>query len=208
MRITNIEKGKGRRYKVYVDGLYWASLDPEVIVDSSLKEDLECSEEFLEEIKYRADVRRAKERALYLLEYRDHSRKELIDKLKKDVDEEIAASTADKMEEFGFLDDGRYAEKLARDLLTRKRLGRRRAFYELQRKGIERELAERVLDEAEVDPADQLGELIAKKYARYLGDEKGRKKVISALFRLGHSYEDVKRALQQYEEFEENEQWL
>ncbi|MEE1492011.1 MAG: RecX family transcriptional regulator, partial [Massilioclostridium sp.] len=76
------------------------------------------------------------------------------------------------------------------------------------RKGIERELAERVLDEAEVDPADQLGELIAKKYARYLGDEKGRKKVISALLRLGHNYEDVKRALQQYEEFEENEQWL
>ena len=95
---------------MYVDGLYWASLDPEVIVDSSLKEDLECSEEFLEEIKHRADVRRAKERALYLLEYRDHSRRELVDKLKKDVDEEIAQATADKMEEFGFLDDGRYAE--------------------------------------------------------------------------------------------------
>lgn len=207
MRITNIEKGKGKRYKVYVDGLYWASLDPEVIVDARLKEDLECDGEFLEQIKYKADVRRAKERALYLLEYRDHSRRELVDKLKKDVDEEIAESTADKMEEFGFLDDERYAEKLARDLLTRKKLGRQRAFYELQRKGIERELAGQVLDEAEIDPADQLNALIEKKYARYLGDEKGRKKVVGALLRLGHRYEDIKRALEQYQEFEENEQW-
>ena len=176
-------------------------------MDNNLRPGIECDEAFLEEIKRQADVRRAKERALYLLEYRDHSRKELVEKLCKSVDREIAEATADKMQQLGFLDDRRYAEKLARDLLVRKRQGKKRAFYEMLKKGVPRELAGEVLEECEVDPADQLSELIERKYARYLGDEKGRRKVVNALLRLGHSYENIKRALREYEEFEESYEW-
>ena len=81
-------------------------------MDHKLKEGLPVTEEQLEEIRYEADYRKARERALYLLEYRDHSRKELIDKLLRSVNNpSIAEEIADKMEEYGFLDDERYAKK-------------------------------------------------------------------------------------------------
>ena len=97
MKITGIEKKQGTRYTVYVDGEYWYILDVEIIASVNLTEGMEVSEAFLEELLRRAQVRKARERALYLLSYRDHSRKELVDKLLQSVDEDIALQTADKM---------------------------------------------------------------------------------------------------------------
>lgn len=204
MRITGIEKAKGRNYKIFVDGEYWYILHAELVVDHKLKEGLPVTEEQLEEIRYEADYRKARERALYLLEYRDHSRKELIDKLLRSVNNpSIAEEIADKMEEYGFLDDERYAKKLARDFLERKRLGKRRAGFEMMKKGVSRDLAQQVLEEYEIDPQEQLVSLLERKYVRYLGDEKGRRKVVNALLRLGHPYDEIKQALQQFEDQQE-----
>ncbi|MDF2566592.1 MAG: hypothetical protein K0R90_48, partial [Oscillospiraceae bacterium] len=158
MKITDIEKNKGTRYTIYVDEEYWYILDIEVISSNGLKVGMECDEEFLQELKRQADVRKARERALYLLSYRDHSKKELIDKLCKSVDEDVAEKTADRMEELGFLDDEKYADKLARDLLERKKLGERRAGFEMRKKGLEKELIESVLEQYrdEIDPTEQI----------------------------------------------------
>lgn len=208
MIITAIEKKKGRRYQIDIDGAYWYILDVELIADHHLKVGKAVTTQELEQIRHQADCRKAKERALYLLEYRDHSRKQLIDKLMDSVgDREIAEETADKMEEYGFLDDRRYGEKLARDLLGRKCLGKRRACYEMVQKGIDRLLAEELLDECHVDEQEQLSKLLQRKYARCLGDEKGRRRAVNALLRLGHPYEEIKRALEQYETVEEFDPW-
>ncbi len=200
MKITGIEKKQGTRYTVYVDGEYWYILDVEIIASVNLTEGMEVSEAFLEELLRRAQVRKARERALYLLSYRDHSRKELVDKLLQSVDEDIALQTADKMEEFGYLNDERYARKLARDCMQRKKLGDRRTRFELQKKGVSRAVIDQVLMELEdeIDPREQLRELVERKYARYLTDRKGMQKVTNALARLGHSYGDIRAVLQEY----------
>ena len=52
MRITGIEKAKGRSYKIFVDGEYWYILHAELVVDHKLKEGLSVTEEQLEEIRY------------------------------------------------------------------------------------------------------------------------------------------------------------
>ncbi len=199
MTVTAVEKVKGSRYRVDIDGAYWYILDIELIVANGIRVGAVCDETFLDDVKAQAERRKAKERALYLLELRDHTRKELIDKLKKSVAPEIAEETADKMEEYGFLDDRRYASRYAVVLLTQKKLGRRAALYQMQQKGIERLLAEEALDEVDADPLDQLRELIDRRYARYLTDEKGAQKVTNALARLGHSYSDIREVLREYE---------
>ena len=70
----------------------------------------------LEQIIFANDYRKARERALYLLEYRDHSFKELYDKLEKNYSNEVCEAVMQKMVELGLINDEEYAEKYARQL--------------------------------------------------------------------------------------------
>lgn len=197
MKITSITKKNGTRWQIEVDDEYWAILDAEIIVNQHLKVGSELTEERMEEILRAADFRRARERALYLLDYRDHSRGEIVEKLSRNVDWGIAEEVADKLCELGLIDDGTYAKKLARHFLLTKKYGARRAEFEMRRKGIDGRLAAEAVAEVEPDE-DLLEELALKKYGRYLEDDpdgKGRDKAIRGLMRLGHGYYEAEAAV-------------
>lgn len=201
MTITAVEKFKGRSYNVFVDDEYFGSFDVSIISMHELKAGKAVSEEDLNQVKWDANYRRAKERALYLLEYRDHSRNELIEKLCKNTPYDVAGEVADRMEELGFLNDLEYAKKLANKLMIGKSRGERRVLWEMQQKGVDKEIALEALAEVEVDPVSQLVELIEKKYARKItGEWKDDQKVVAALARLGHSYDDIKSAMNIFKE--------
>jgi len=204
MKITGVELKQGSRYTVYVDGEYWYILDIELIAANGIREGLECDEDFLEDVLLQAERRKARERAFYLLEYRDHTRKELVDKLRRSVSAEIAEETADRMEELGLLDDERYAEQVATFLLEQKKLGKRAALFKMQQKGFARDVAEEAIRLAYVDPREQLRDLIERRYARYLTDQKGVQKVTNALVRLGHNYADIKEIIREYYNLEDD----
>ena len=90
MRITEISHAKGTRYRVEVDGEYWAVLDAEILAEFGFQPGAELTQERMQQALQRADRRRARERALYLLTNRDHSAGELLEKLAKIVDDDIA----------------------------------------------------------------------------------------------------------------------
>lgn len=198
MVITAIEKRQGTRYQVDIDYEYWYILDIEVIFDFHLKSGMTVDEDLLTEVRRAADYRKAKERALYLLGSRDHCRTELIRKLRQSVeDDEVLEEVADRMEELGFLNEERYAEKLARHLLLVKKRGERRALYEMTQKGVDSRIASAALDAVpKEEQEDLLTDLVRRKYARYLGDEKGKNKTLQALGRLGHGYYDALHAIE------------
>ena len=52
------------------------------------------------------------------------------------------------------------------------------------------------IEEYEFDNVDAVCELLNTKYKRYAGDEKGIKKTVAALQRLGYNWSDIKSALQ------------
>ncbi len=190
-----VEKFKGKTYCVeFYDGekIY---LNAEFIAEYSLKSGVKIPEEALEEIVYQNDFKRAKERAFYLLEYRDHSFKELKDKLLRNYSKEIAFEITEKMVELGFVDDVKYAKKYARQLFEVKKIGKFKAKFELQKKGIDKDIIENILEEYSNESDERIDALIEKKYARYLCDEKGYRKVYNALLRQGYSYDEVSRAL-------------
>ena len=197
MKITAITKKNGTRWQIDVDDEYWAILDAEIIVDHHLQTGVELTEERMEEILRAADFRRARERALYLLDYRDHSRGEIVEKLCRNVDREIAEEVADKLCELGLIDDEAYARKLARHFVLDKKYGPRRAVFEMCRKGIDSGTAAEAVDAVEPEE-DFLEELALRKYGRYLEDDadgKGRDKAIRGLMRLGHGYYDAAAAV-------------
>ena len=196
MLITALEKQKGG-WAVFVEGEYALTLDAETFVRAKLRAGEEITPARLDELKHQSDLRRTRERARYLLETRAHSRKELFDKLVKTGGEAAAGEVTARMEELGLLDDADYAARLARQLTERKGYGEVRVRQELARRGIDRELIEDamagVAETADVDAA--LDALIARRYARCLGDEKGRSRAIGGLLRMGYRQADIRRAI-------------
>ena len=195
MKIQSIEKYKGLTYCVefYEDKKIY--LNQEILSDYNLKVDMEIPLEAIEEIIHSSDLRRARERALYLIGFHDHSYKELFDKLDKNYPVDICLEICNKMVSLGLINDERYAEKLARDLIEVKHYGNYRARFEMQRKGVDKELAEAALEPYEEGTIDRLTKLVSRKYARYLVDKKGIQKVKSALARQGYSFSDINAVL-------------
>ena len=103
------------------------------------------------------------------------------------------------MEELGLIDDEKYARHLAHDLFYLKNLSYRGVVYTLMEKGIDKDLCEEIADEFDIEPVEQLVELIEKKYADKLDDEKDRRRTIAALQRLGYNWGDIKSALAEFE---------
>ncbi len=145
-----------------------------------------------------AEFTRAKERALYILEARDHSYAELYSKLEKNYSEEICFAVCDKMTEIGLINDSLYAKKLAKYYFTVKKYGRYRAFNEMKRKGLDISDIEEASEEYLYDLKERIRELIEKKYYKYLGDEKGIMKVKNALVRLGYTYDDINSVMEEF----------
>ncbi|WP_411677271.1 regulatory protein RecX [Caproicibacter sp.] len=185
---------------LFVDGEYAVSVDTETFVLSGLKPGAELSDERLHELIRKSDARRAQEKALYLLEHRAHSQKELADKIARTVSREAAERAASRLVELGMVNDEEYARNLAAELFGRKGCSASRVKWELAKRGIERDLAERIVEESEPDPVEAVQRLLQKKYARLLGDEKGRHRVVAALQRLGYRWDDIKSGLRKFEE--------
>ena len=87
------------------------------------------------------------------MEYRSHSKKELIEKIQRTTSKEAARSAANRMEELGLVnDEEEFAKRYAAELFNRKGFASRRAQYELLQKGIDKEMIAQVVEELEPDP--------------------------------------------------------
>ena len=139
--------------------------------------------------------KRAYSKAVWLLGRRDHTRKELFDKLRRDYEEEPARLAVEKLADLGYLDDEETARKLAVYLITRRYFSPKRAVQELVFRGIDRELAQHICEDQEVDIKEQILDLLNGKYANKLADEKSVRRTIANLQRLGYEFGDIKSAL-------------
>ncbi|MDE7389980.1 MAG: recombination regulator RecX [Lachnospiraceae bacterium] len=200
MTVTDIKPAKKALSMLYIDGEYAMKLDTATLKENCVKVGTVLDDGELKELIEKSDYRRAKEKALWLISGKDYSKKQLADKLRKESSEETAQEVCERMEELGLVNDENYARRYAHDLLYLKKMSKRGAKYKLMEKGIDRDLCEEILDDFEVDPVDQLVELIDRKYADKLDDEKGRRRTIAALQRLGYGWGDIKSALRAFEE--------
>lgn len=118
MKITEIKPRRKRLSAVYIDGEFAVSLDTQTLIENRFDVGREIDDEDLHEIIKLSNERRAKEKALWLLSYREHSKKELEDKIRRTADETSAQKAVDRMEELGLVDDERFARHYAEKLLN------------------------------------------------------------------------------------------
>lgn len=199
MLITAIEPRRKDMSALYLDGEYVMNLDTRTLIENRFDVGKDIDDEDLHEIIRLSNERRAKEKALWLISYRDHSKKELADKIKRTCDEKSADKAVERMEELGLVNDESYALHYAQKLIFTKHMSKNAVVYELARKGIDKELAAEILDEIEVDSSEQIRIIIDKKY-KNISDEKIRRRAVAALQRLGYRWDEIKGVIEEYAE--------
>ncbi|MBQ3936363.1 MAG: regulatory protein RecX [Ruminococcus sp.] len=206
MKITAVEKYKGSTYRVDFDEGESAYLDLEIISKFNIRAGLDLPLSAWEQIKQESDFRRARERALYLLDRRDYSFVEMFKKLRQNYDEDLCYRVMQRLVELGAINDRRYAQGLARHYIEVKLFGRRRAFQEMRLKGLTKEVIDIALSEYDEGVEERLHTLIEKKYLRIMTDEKGINRAKNSLVRYGYDYSDINKAFKQIElEYDEQD---
>ena len=198
MLITAIEPRRKGLSALFIDGEFAMNLDTQALLENRFDVGRDISDEDLKEMIELSNERRAKEKALWLISYRSHSKKELKDKIRRTCDDTSAEKAVERMEELGLVNDEEYARQFARKLLLQKKMARRTAMLEMSRKGIDKETAEAALDEIDVDYRENIRYIIEKKY-RDIGDEKIKRRAVAALQRLGYGWDDIRAVLNEYE---------
>lgn len=199
MTVTDITKTKKGRFSLFIDGEFKLSVDDVTLTEKHISVGKTLTEQELEEIISASDLRRAKEKAFSLLNYRDHSKKELFDKIKRTSSEEAAEAALDRMEELGYINDQSYAVRLASDLFNIKLYGPVKVKYELSRRGINNEYIEEALQNAP-DMRDNIRKLLNGKLKKNLSD---RKKLSAKLYALGYAYDDIRACIDELYETED-----
>lgn len=138
----------------------------------------------------------ARSKALHLLGQREHSRKELRQKLRATgCEETLADSVLDTLTAQRYLDDERYAEALV-SKRRRQGYGPGRIRQELQQAGIDSDSRRRVLEASEHDWAQAARQVYQKKYGtRLVCDAREKARRARYMFSKGYSQEHLRSCL-------------
>ena len=208
MKLT-AKAGKGEKIHLSLDGEYIATVKADYWFTCGIKSGSEVTPELLEELLTESARRKMMNKALDLLSMRDYSRRELSDKLvtkawekkeQKDMDlgslKQQASDICDRLEELGLLNEERFARSYVDELIRRKHLSKSGLKTALIQKGVQRDIIETVLEEVDIDPVEQVRELLATKFKnRDFSDEKQKTRTVNALLRLGYRYGEINAAM-------------
>lgn len=138
------------------------------------------------------------QKALSLLEYGDLSKRRMIEKLRMKFSPELAAETADLLEERGYLNDSALAKRYAENYYEVRAYGPMRIKQELYRKGFSMDVIEEALESYRTeDHREKITQLLLGKYSsEQLSDPAVRQKANAWLSRQGYSWSEISDVLQ------------
>ncbi len=153
----------------------------------------------MKKIKKEMDYAATKEKALRLLEFRNHSKGELKKKLTiAGANSEDIERVIEFLEEYNLVNDRDYAKRLALDLQNLKKYGVKRIRLELSSRGISQEYIEDAIEELPEPDNDEFLALVEK---RLKGDfeRKNKDRVIRYFLNKGYSLDQIKGAISDIE---------
>lgn len=196
MKIEKITPSKKHKDVYYIDFEDGTNLRISInqIADYSLFTGRELSDDEFTALSEDAMRWNCMSRAMRLVGYRPHSRKELIDKLiTKGESHEAAEFAVDRLEALGVLNDGEYAVMIVRHYAA-KGYGIGRIRNELYARGVPRDIWEDALSQMP-DQSDTLSHIVETKLKGKEPDKKELKKLTDHLLRRGFSWDVIRSAL-------------
>ncbi|MEO8784903.1 MAG: RecX family transcriptional regulator, partial [Candidatus Saccharimonadales bacterium] len=163
MIVTDIKQQVKRagRYSIYFDSKYLFSLSETELLRSGIRIGKEYSKSEIEDLQQTAVSDKAYMRALDYLAMRPRSQWEVTDYLRrKDYDSPTIEAILNKLSEYGYLDDKKFAQAWIDNRQLLKPTSLRRLQQELQQKHVSRETISEVLAEQDIDEQAMLRQLI------------------------------------------------
>lgn len=195
MTVTQIEWISKTKARIYLNDAFAFVLYLSEIRELNIKVGDELEEDFLETIRTDYLLKRAKLKAMQLLNIKDYTEHELRSKLLRDTyPSDLVDQAIDYVASYHYIDDERYtrnyisyhSEGCSRQVLRQKLMG----------KGISSELIDMVLEDVPTDESVLIRTLLEKKYDdRWLKDSALKQKATAYLLRRGFSYRDIKSVM-------------
>ena len=190
--IVSTTTAKSGKINIFADGEYRFSVPASLWFESTVRDGDEKDEEQLAALQEAADFVFAYDSALRLLSQRAHSEKELFDKLKRKYSLAPAKQAVEKCRDLGLLNDEKFADLLADELVRRKHYAPKRVENELMARGIDRHIAQSAAGSLDIDEKLSIMDIIEKLCPPGTKpDEKNKKRIINRLLRLGYAPHDV-----------------
>ncbi len=209
MTITKIKRiGATNRFHVYADEKWAGVFLDEILARYQFKTGAEIDDEAFKKIKAENDERVAFDMAVSYLEKYVVNEKGLKDYLKKKGFEGATISkTCKKLEEYGMIDDEKYAKNYFESLSSSQ--GKRTIARKLTQKGVSKEIVDELLEnvdeEDEFEKALALGEKFAKNRDK---TPKNKQKCLAHLIYKGYDYSVAKKVTDQiFAQMEDENDW-
>jgi len=201
--ITKIEaqKKNPKRRSVFIDGKFAFGVDEEVMSKLGLKKNEGLTEQKFKNILIQKKENEAKDIALRFLSFRRRTEKEVREKLqKKDFDEKTIKRTIEKLKEYDLINDLEFATAWVKERLAYKPRGKKLLRQELWKKGIKKEIMDKVIQELCQDEDKSAIELLERVKKRYknLEPQVTKRRMYGYLLRRGFSYETINQAMRNF----------
>lgn len=198
--ITAIEpqKRRGNRRSIFVNGEFVAGVSEEIVVDLRLKVGQQVDAEKLAEVIRAEEVRRARESALTLLDYRSRTEKELERRLlQKGYPEDVVATVLAQLANIDLINDERFASDWVASRVNYRPEGKSRMQWELRQKGVSPDVIDEALEQVDEDKEyDMALELARKKLGgSEITDRDEKRRLAAFLQRRGFHWGVVSRVL-------------
>lgn len=212
MIITKIKQiAKTNRYHIYVDEIWYGVFLDETLAIYKLKTDQEIDEGILKTIKSENDKKLSFDMAVSYMEKYVVSEKGIRDYLKKkNFEDKIIQTTVEKLREYGFVDDEKFAKNYFESMSESQ--GKRTIVNKLRAKGISveiiNELIENIDEESQLTQAIKLAEKFVKNRDK---SPKTKQKCLAHLIYKGYDYSVAQQATKTVTDYNyegENDDWI
>jgi len=196
------QKRRPNRRNIYLDGRFVFGLNDNVVARFRLREGMVISAEMVAEIAAGEVRQECFDYAMKYLQMRLHSTAELRRKLvRREYGEAVVDGVIADLLRMGYLDDARFAKTKAMSAAEHKHHGRRRAFMELIKAGVKKDVADAALSDVyEKADSTAAARLLAEKKAaslKKLEPAVARRRLAGMLMRRGFDYETIKPVIDQ-----------
>ena len=200
MLVTRVESVTKTKFKVYIEEQFAFVLYKGELSRYKIVEGVWLSQETIDCIKTEVLLKRAKLRALHLLNAMDRTEEQLRTKLKQNMyPEDVIEKAIQYVKAFGYVEDQGYAQRFIRNRQGAK--SKKELYMALMQKGVAREEIEAAMEACyeEVDETEAIRRILEKK--RFSPDESSdveKKKIFDYLLRKGFRSDDIRQVIQVY----------
>lgn len=187
---------------VFIDDAYWKPASANSVLDLGLHAGQSFTEHELEKLALQLDIGLVQQAAIDLLSYRSRTRHELQQKLAQRLDKRTKLPAYEPeaierglqiLQDKGYINDENHARLLCRDAQARG-YGPGRARQKMTAAGIDRDMAQDILDEEYPDEAQStVMNALLRRHESLTHDQ--RRRLTAQLVRKGFAYSAIKEAL-------------